>query len=124
MPVEVMRSLAVLSENWRCWQPVGLFSEPLKTLRAPRWQEAFETNQAPRVVLRATHEGALAQNASPWTWRDSQRGRAWDRISVNDAWMKRSNFARSHPIPQPAVQVRMCGKADVADIDAREQAGK
>jgi hypothetical protein len=93
-------------------------------LCAPRWQEAFEANQAPRVVLRATHEGALAQNASPWTWRDSQRGRAWDRISVNDAWMKRSNFARSHPIPQPAVQVRMCGKADVADIDAREQAGK
>jgi len=29
-------------------------------LCAPRWQEAFESNQAPRVVLRATHEGALA----------------------------------------------------------------
>src|SRR4029434_1388926 len=29
-------------------------------LCAPRWQEAFETNQAPRVVLRATHEAALA----------------------------------------------------------------
>jgi uncharacterized protein len=29
-------------------------------LCAPRWQEAFEANQAPRVVLRATHEGALA----------------------------------------------------------------
>jgi uncharacterized protein (DUF2237 family) len=28
-------------------------------LCAPRWQEAFEANQAPRVVLRATHEGAL-----------------------------------------------------------------
>jgi uncharacterized protein (DUF2237 family) len=28
-------------------------------LCAPRWQEAFEENQAPRVVLRATHEGAL-----------------------------------------------------------------
>ncbi|MGB7100874.1 MAG: DUF2237 family protein, partial [Xanthobacteraceae bacterium] len=26
---------------------------------APRWQEAFEANQVPRVVLRATHEGAL-----------------------------------------------------------------
>jgi len=24
------------------------------------WQEAFEANQAPRVVLRATHEAALA----------------------------------------------------------------
>ena len=23
------------------------------------WQEALEANQAPRVVLRATHEGAL-----------------------------------------------------------------
>jgi uncharacterized protein (DUF2237 family) len=29
-------------------------------LCAPRWQEAFEVNQAPRVVLRATHQGALA----------------------------------------------------------------
>jgi len=24
------------------------------------WQEAFEANKAPRVVLRATHQGALA----------------------------------------------------------------
>ena len=29
-------------------------------LCAPRWQEAFAANRAPRVVLRATHEGALA----------------------------------------------------------------
>ena len=29
-------------------------------LCAPRWQEAFEAGQAPRVVLRASHEGALA----------------------------------------------------------------
>jgi uncharacterized protein (DUF2237 family) len=29
-------------------------------LCAERWQEAFEAGQAPRVVLRATHEGALA----------------------------------------------------------------
>jgi uncharacterized protein len=29
-------------------------------LCAERWHEAFEANQAPRVVLRATHEGALA----------------------------------------------------------------
>ena len=29
-------------------------------LCAPRWQEAFEAGAAPRVVLRATHEGALA----------------------------------------------------------------
>ncbi len=28
-------------------------------LCAPRWQEAFEANQPPRVILRATHEGAL-----------------------------------------------------------------
>jgi len=26
---------------------------------APRWQEALEAGSAPRVVLRATHEGAL-----------------------------------------------------------------
>ena len=29
-------------------------------LCAPRWQEAFKAGQAPRVVLRASHEGALA----------------------------------------------------------------
>jgi uncharacterized protein (DUF2237 family) len=29
-------------------------------LCAPRWQEAFIAGQAPRVALRATHEGALA----------------------------------------------------------------
>jgi uncharacterized protein len=29
-------------------------------LCAPRWQEAFEAGHAPRVALRATHEGALA----------------------------------------------------------------
>lgn len=29
-------------------------------LCAPRWQEAYAAGQAPRVVLRATHEGALA----------------------------------------------------------------
>jgi len=28
-------------------------------LCAPRWQEAFEAGEAPRVVLRATHKGAL-----------------------------------------------------------------
>jgi hypothetical protein len=46
--------------------PVSEFGFPgLKTgdrwcLCAPRWQEAFEAGRAPRVVLRATHEGALA----------------------------------------------------------------
>ena len=29
-------------------------------LCAPRWQEAFEAGNAPRVVLRASHEGALS----------------------------------------------------------------
>jgi uncharacterized protein len=29
-------------------------------LCAPRWQEAFEAGHAPRVVMRASHEGALA----------------------------------------------------------------
>ena len=49
-------------------------------LCAPRWQEAFEAGQAPRVVLRATREGARPtarspiSNASQWTWRD--RGQA------------------------------------------------
>jgi hypothetical protein len=28
-------------------------------LCAPRWQEALEAGHAPRIVLRATHEGAL-----------------------------------------------------------------
>ena len=29
-------------------------------LCAPRWREAHEAGKAPRVILRATHEGALA----------------------------------------------------------------
>src|SRR5246500_1314255 len=29
-------------------------------LCAPRWQEALEAGQAPKVVLRATHQGALS----------------------------------------------------------------
>jgi uncharacterized protein len=29
-------------------------------LCAPRWQEEFEANNAPRIVLRATHEAALS----------------------------------------------------------------
>ena len=46
-------------------------------LCAQRWQEALEANQAPRVVLRATHEGALSYCAladlkrSPWICPDS-----------------------------------------------------
>ena len=32
-------------------------------LCAPRWQEALEAGQAPRVVLRATHEAALGSCA-------------------------------------------------------------
>jgi uncharacterized protein len=32
-------------------------------LCAPRWQEALAAGQAPRVVLRATHEGALGHCA-------------------------------------------------------------
>jgi uncharacterized protein (DUF2237 family) len=32
-------------------------------LCAPRWQEAFLCGAAPRVALRATHEGALAHCA-------------------------------------------------------------
>jgi len=38
----------------------GLKSGDRWCLCAPRWQEAFEANRAPRVVLRATHEGALS----------------------------------------------------------------
>ena len=39
---------------------LGLKSGDRWCLCAPRWQEAFEAGQAPRVVLRATHEGALS----------------------------------------------------------------
>jgi len=45
-------------------------------LCASRWQEAFEAGQAPRVVLRATHNGALAYcsladlKRHAWTWPD------------------------------------------------------
>ena len=37
----------------------GLKPDDRWCLCAPRWQEAFEAGQAPRVVLRATHEAAL-----------------------------------------------------------------
>jgi uncharacterized protein (DUF2237 family) len=52
---------------------------------APRWQEALEAGQAPRVVLRATHEGALERarslisNDSRWTWPDFSR-HVWKRL--------------------------------------------
>ena len=38
----------------------GLKPDDRWCLCAPRWQEALEAGQAPRVALRATHEGALA----------------------------------------------------------------
>jgi hypothetical protein len=37
----------------------GLVTGDRWCLCAPRWQEALEAESAPRVVLRATHEGAL-----------------------------------------------------------------
>lgn len=37
----------------------GLVEGDRWCLCAPRWQEALEAGRAPRVVLRATHEGAL-----------------------------------------------------------------
>ena len=37
----------------------GLVAGDRWCLCAPRWQEALEADSAPRVVLRATHEGAL-----------------------------------------------------------------
>jgi uncharacterized protein len=37
----------------------GLKPDDRWCLCAPRWQEAFEANNAPRIVLRATHEAAL-----------------------------------------------------------------
>jgi uncharacterized protein (DUF2237 family) len=38
----------------------GLKSGDRWCLCASRWQEAFEAGDAPRVVLRATHQGALS----------------------------------------------------------------
>jgi hypothetical protein len=38
---------------------MGLKSGDRWCLCAPRWQEALEANAAPKVVLRATAEGAL-----------------------------------------------------------------
>src|SRR5947208_2516124 len=37
----------------------GLKPDDRWCLCAPRWQEALDAGRAPRVVLRATHEGAL-----------------------------------------------------------------
>ena len=41
------------------WGFPGLKPGDRWCLCAPRWQEAFAAGQAPRVVLRASHEGAL-----------------------------------------------------------------
>jgi len=41
------------------WGFPGLKPGDRWCLCAPRWQEAFAAGQAPRVALRATHEGAL-----------------------------------------------------------------
>jgi uncharacterized protein len=41
------------------WGFAGLKPGDRWCLCAPRWQEAFAAGRAPRVVLRATHEGAL-----------------------------------------------------------------
>ena len=41
------------------WGFSGLKPGDRWCLCAPRWQEAFAAGQAPRVALRATHEGAL-----------------------------------------------------------------
>jgi len=41
------------------WGFPGLKPGARWCLCAPRWQEAFAAGKAPRVVLRATHEGAL-----------------------------------------------------------------
>jgi uncharacterized protein len=38
---------------------LGLRPDDRWCLCAPRWQQAFEAGEAPRVVLAATHEGAL-----------------------------------------------------------------
>ena len=41
----------------------GLKSGDRWCLCAPRWQEALDADKAPRVVLRATHQGALSHCA-------------------------------------------------------------
>jgi uncharacterized protein len=38
---------------------LGLKAGDRWCLCAPRWQEALDAGKAPRVILRATHEGAL-----------------------------------------------------------------
>jgi uncharacterized protein (DUF2237 family) len=42
----------------------GLKSGNRSCLCAPRWQQALEASHAPRVVPRATHEGAWL--SAPW----------------------------------------------------------
>ena len=48
-----------LSTPYPAWGFPGLRPGDRWCLCAPRWQEALEAGQAPRVVLAATHEGAL-----------------------------------------------------------------
>ena len=59
-------------------------------LCAERWQEALEADQAPRVVLRATHEGALdycalaSSSGSRWTSPDADATRF--RLLLSAPW--------------------------------------
>jgi uncharacterized protein (DUF2237 family) len=48
-----------LSTPWPEYGFPGLKPGDRWCLCAPRWQEAFEAGKMPRVVLQATHEGAL-----------------------------------------------------------------
>ena len=48
-----------LSTPYPAWGFPGLRPGDRWCLCAPRWQEALEAGQAPKVVLEATHEGAL-----------------------------------------------------------------
>jgi uncharacterized protein (DUF2237 family) len=61
----------------------GLKPRDRWSLCAPRWQEALEAKNAPRVVLRATHEAALTY----CKLADLKR------LAVDLAWMYVAHFA-------------------------------
>ena len=77
-------------------------------LCAPRWQEAFEANQAPRVVLRATMRQlwltvcSPISNALQWTWLDSALiSRASNPARKFGTVTSMPNGSRAHSAKQP-----------------------
>jgi site-specific recombinase XerC len=71
-------------------------------LCAPRWQEAFEANQAPRVVLRATHESALVYCSLADLKRFAvDLDLRWEQVDLENAILHVRRVKQGNPATHP-----------------------